>query len=71
MVRLLGISAPEPERKEEKRMSLVNGWTKPNAQTQTHREELRVQIRQVTAVLHALPGGHAFWRPETKIACDL
>lgn len=28
-------------------------------------------IRQVTAVPHALPGGHAFSRPETKIACDL
>lgn len=43
-----------------------------NAQTQMHREEFRRgRIRHVTAVLHALPGGHAFWRPETKIACDL
>lgn len=34
-------------------------------------KSLRVLIRQITAVLHALPGGHAFGRPETKIACDL
>lgn len=45
---------------------------KKGATTNTQERELKRSDQAMSRqVLHALPGGHAFWRPETKIACDL